>query len=256
MNIHFKSKRIQQIQEYVFQNKTASLDELVEKFQVSKNIIRRDIQWLVERGEFKKVYGGVAANEGTTLVPFTDRQTRNQKEKVLIAQLASNFVEEGDIIFLDSGTTTCEMFEFLKNRELTIITNNLTFIINSLPYDNLHIISIGGTLERKTNSFTSLKKTDFFEAYNINKTFMASTGVSTTYGVTNASPVESELKKMAMAKGPTVFLLIDHEKFDKQSLMTYCKLSEIDYLVTNKTPEEKYREYAKNIIFRLCHPDR
>src|SRR5438067_7308491 len=98
-----KEKRIKKIQEYVLEHQTVSLDELVKVFDVSKNTIRRDVQELVELGEIKKVYGGVAVNN-STLVSFTDRKTRNQKQKELIAKSAAGYVEDGDVIFIDSGT--------------------------------------------------------------------------------------------------------------------------------------------------------
>jgi DeoR family myo-inositol catabolism operon transcriptional repressor len=239
-----KTKRIYQIKDYVFEHQSASLDELMEVFNVSKNTIRRDVQELVDLGEIKKVYGGVAVND-STLVSFHDRKTRNQLQKKLIAKKASGFIEDGDIIFIDSGTTTLEMIDYLKTKNLTIITNNLDFIINALPYENLNVISTGGVLERKTNSFISIKKFDILKSYNINKAFMASTGISPSYGVTNASPLESDLKQTAVERSAKVFLLIDNDKFGKYGLMTYCGLEEIDYIVTDESPAEEYREFAE-----------
>ena len=239
-----KTKRIQQIKEYVFEHQTVSMDELVTVFDVSKNTIRRDVQELVDLGEIRKVYGGVAAN-GSSLVSFSDRKTQNQSQKKVIAELAAQFVDDGDVIFVDSGTTTLELIDFIKTKNLTIITNNLNFIINSLPYENLHVISTGGSLERKTNSFVSLTKFDILKSYNFNKAFMATTGISFSNGVTNASPLESEIKKIAVERSANVFLLVDHHKFDKYGLMTYCGLEQIDYLVTDQMPPENYREFAQ-----------
>ncbi len=79
---------------------------------------------------------------------------------------------------------------------------------------------------------------------------MASTGISITNGVTNSSPLESEIKSSAVKKCPQVFLLVDHQKFDKYALTTYCDLEEIHYLVTDKLPNDEYQEFVKkhNII--------
>src|SRR5690348_9288884 len=117
-----KEKRIKKIQDYVNEHQSASLDELVEVFDVSKNTIRRDVQELVDRGDLKKVYGGVSVAH-KKLESFQDRQVRNQQQKVLISEKASSFVEDGDFIFIDSGTTTIEMFNYLKDKNLTIFTN-------------------------------------------------------------------------------------------------------------------------------------
>ncbi|WP_099352552.1 DeoR/GlpR family DNA-binding transcription regulator [Fredinandcohnia onubensis] len=242
-----KDKRINKIEEYIIKHKSVSLDELMEVFKVSKNTIRRDVQELVEKGDFKKVYGGVAINEDkrAKLESFNDRQIRNQKEKENIGRTAADFVKNGDIIFIDSGTTTIEMIDYIKEKELTVITNSLDFIVRAIPFENLNVITAGGVLERRTNSFGFLKYLDILNAYNINKAFMASTGVSLSNGVTNASPLETELKTSIINRSSEVFLLVDHDKFDRYGLMTYCQLEKIDYLVTDRLPNETYQEYTK-----------
>lgn len=244
-----KTKRIEQIQEYVFKHQTVSLDELCEVFDVSKNTIRRDVQELAEQGIVKKVYGGVAVNH-STLESFTERQTRNEHLKRSIARKAASFVQDGDIIFIDSGTTTLEMAEYLQAKQVTIITNNLDFIINSLPYENLNVLSTGGVVDRKTKSFVSFN-IELLKAYNINKAFMASTGISISNGVTNASPLESEIKQTVVKRSSEAYLLVDHSKFDKSALMTYCSLDEIDYIITDSAPGEVYDEYAKKHDIQL-----
>lgn len=248
--IVLKTKRLDKIGEYINERGTVSLDELVEKFNVSKNTIRRDVQDLIEEGNFKKVYGGVAVDKSSSIstVPFHDRQIRNFKEKQKIGKSAAAFVEDGDIIFIDSGTTTVEMVDFIIDKELTIITNNVDFIVKALPYDNLNIFSTGGMLERKTNSFTSADNDEIIHAYNISKAFLASTGLSIKNGVTNSLPLESGLKRSVVQRSAEVYLLVDHSKFGKAALTTYCSLDEIDYLVTDGIPD-KYEEYAnKNQI--------
>lgn len=247
-----KTKRLDQIKEYVFKHKNVSLDELVEVFNVSKNTIRRDVKLLVDQGEFKKVYGGVSVNH-STLVSFNDRKVRNQSEKQRIAELASQYVIDGDILFIDSGTTTYEMLEFIKEKNITVVTNNVDFIVEAMPYDNLNVYSTGGMLERSTNSFVSYKGIDIFNTYNINKAFMASTGISISNGVTNSSPLESEIKRSAVKKCPQVFLLVDHQKFDQYALTTYCELRDIDYLVTDEIPNEQYQSYFKEHDIKIIY---
>lgn len=249
-----KEKRIKKIQEYVLEYHSASLDELVNIFDVSKNTIRRDVQELVDRGELKKVYGGVSVIH-KKLESFQDRKRRNQEQKGSIVKKAASYVENGDIIFIDSGTTTIEMFEYLKEKHITIFTNSIDLIIRAFPYEHLNIISIGGMLDPKTNSFGNPRNLDLLRDYNIKKAFMASTGISLSNGVTNASPLESELKKTIVSRSSEVYLLVDHDKFDKYGLMTYCSLDDIDYLVTDKVPNDTYQEYAKNHNIQLVLAD-
>jgi DeoR family transcriptional regulator, myo-inositol catabolism operon repressor len=248
-----KEKRIIKIHEYVTEHQSVSLEELVSVFAVSKNTIRRDIQELVDRGKLKKVYGGVSVDH-KKLESFQDRKKQNQEQKASIVKQASQYVEDGDVIFIDSGTTTIELVEYIKERNVTIFTNSIELIVRALPFEHLNVILIGGLLDRKTDSFGNMQNMNLLCDYNINKAFMASTGISLTNGVTNASPQESELKKTIVGRSLEVFLLIDHNKFDKYGLMTYCSLDEIDYLVTDEIPNDTYQEYAKknSIQFVIC----
>jgi DeoR family myo-inositol catabolism operon transcriptional repressor len=100
-------------------------------------------------------------------------------------------------------------------------------------------------LERKTNSLVGPQNVDILKAYNINKAFMATTGVSLSNGVTNASPLETDLKKTIVQKSQQVYLLADCNKFGKYGLMTYCELEDIDYLISDEIPSIEYQKFAR-----------
>ncbi len=239
-----KSQRINQIKEYVFEHESVSLEELVERFDVSMNTIRRDVKDLVDSGVLRKVYGGVSVNH-STLVVFDERKDRNLTKKQEIGRLAAQFVEDGDVIFVDSGTTTLELLPYISQKQLTVVTNNFDFIHQAKAYPGLTLFSTGGMFERKTDSFVGFQSIELLKKYNINKAFVASTGISLTNGVTNSSPLETDLKSTVVQKSLNVFLMIDDSKFDKYALTTYCSLSDIDYLVTNMMPNEAYVQYAR-----------
>lgn len=240
-----RSNRISNIEDYIIEHKAVSLDTLCEVFNVSKNTIRRDINELTEKGSIKKVYGGVSIKEDSTLVSFEERNTKNTNLKLSIGQRCAEYIVDGDVVFLDSGTTTLTIVDHLKcKRNVTIITNNLEIIVKALSLPNLNIISLPGNLIRETNSFVGVDTISVLSKYNVTKSFMASTGISIQCGITNSHPLESEVKKMAMEKGIKVFLLVDSSKFDNSSLITYGQLKDIDYLVTNHRPNKKYIEYC------------
>lgn len=248
-----KTKRLDQIKKYIIKRNSVSLNELVDKFNVSKNTIRRDVQNIVDDGGFKKVYGGISVDKQSPTVPYVDRQVRNQKNKQTISKAAAHFIEDDDVIFIDSGTTTVEIINYIKDKDITIITNNIDFIVKALPYENLSVISMGGTVERKTNSFTSIDNDEIIHSYNISKAFLASTGLSLKNGVTNSLPLESSLKQRVVERSAETFLLVDHSKFDKVSLTTYSSFEAFDYIVTDKIPGN-YRQYAKQNDIKVIIP--
>lgn len=236
-----KIDRLAEIEQYITTNQTVTLDKLCEVFNISKNTIRRDINDLVKSGSVKKVYGGVTAVR-KALVPYEERDIKNKTEKLVIAQAAAEKVQDGDVIYVDSGTTAPNMVKYLKGKNVTILTESLNTILNALPFSELKIIVLGGNLIRETNSFRTMN-TETIKTFNINKAFMATTGLSISNGITNSSPLEYEIKKEIVNKCDKIYLLADHSKFGVSSLMTYCKLEDINCLITDETPSEEFLSF-------------
>ena len=249
-----KFNRIREIEEYILEHETVTLDRLCDIFKVSLNTIRRDTKLLTDKGSIVKIYGGVtAANNGKSLLSFfEERIEKNTSAKERIGLAAAGFVSDGDVIFIDSGTTTYQMLEHLKDRaNVTVITNNLPALGLLLYMQNINVIAVGGPLIRKTSSFAGMESS--IQHYNIMKCFMAATGISIANGLTNSTMAEFEIKKSVIQKSDRVYLLADTSKFDKSSLMTYCQLSDVHCVITDNTPPEKYIEYLKRNNVELIH---
>ena len=111
-----KITRIQKIRDLLTEKNSISIPELCEQFNVSKNTIRRDIAELDKEGFIRKVYGGIMlknVNNDKPLEPFTARENRNIDAKKAIARLAVSQIKEGDVVYIDSGTTTMHMVPLL-----------------------------------------------------------------------------------------------------------------------------------------------
>lgn len=240
-----KTKRLQEIENYIFSKGTVTIDELCSTFNVSKNTIRRDINSIVEKGEFEKVYGGVTVAE-PGLIPYEERNTSNSIGKVSISECAAQFIEDDDIVFIDSGTTTRHIVKFIPStRRLTIVTNNLDVINGAAPLSNIKIILIGNIYRRKTNSFIGMDAFGAFEQFNIDKAFMSATGISLARGLTNSDYPEFPIKQKAVEKANTLYALVDSSKFDKYTLMTYAPFERINVLITDHQLESKYDEFCQ-----------
>lgn len=242
-----RSQRIAEIEQYIYAHKTVTLDELCEVFQVSKNTIRRDIEEIIQNPDIVKTYGGVMINTQTKklLVSFTERNISHQEAKRQIAAKAASLVNDGDSIFIDSGTTTLYMLEYLKNKKITLLTNNVEVMVQAIPYENINLICLSGTLNRKTLSLTGNNAAKLLSTYNIKKAFLAATGITLDNGATNSSPEETCIKEMAVKKSTEKYLLADSSKFGVISLLTYCGINDFTGIVTDVEPEEDFCEYAK-----------
>lgn len=242
-----RSKRIDEIEEYVCSQKTVELDQLCALFGISKSTVRRDLDELVERGRIRKTYGGVMADtERKPLVPFQERNITNAESKRAIAARATHLINDGDVIFIDSGTTTLYMLDYFEHHQkVTILTHSVDVIMRALPLENTEVLTLSGVLNRKTMSFTGPTAVDVLRNYNISKAFMATTGFSIESGVTNSSAAETEIKRMAVKRSRQKILLADHSKTGGISLFTYCALDQMNTLVTDKAVPHEYEDYFK-----------
>lgn len=241
--------RIDQLEQYILEHKAASIDSLCEVFDISKNTLRRDLEVLVGRGNIEKVYGGVIASENAAslpdLVSFHERAGRNFQSKLKIAALAASYVRERDIIFIDSGSTTMNIVDYLAHlSKVTVITNSIQVINKALSYPNINLIVLPGTLKRDTASLVGSSCVEYLEDYNIVRAFMACTGISIDAGICNASTEEYNIKKAALKKSQKHYLLADSSKFGRASLMTFGDMNQFDYILTDQMPDDAFCSYC------------
>lgn len=243
-----KADRILDMERYIINRGMATMEELREHFDISMNTVRRDVAELLARGTVTKVYGGVRARPTEqTLTPYEVRRRGSEAAKAAIGCRAAEMVHDGDVIFIDSGTTTVQMIDHLAHRrELTIITNNIEAIVRALPHEHITIIALPGQVRRKTHSLTGEDAVRYLKRFNVRTAFIAATGVS-THGVTNSSPMEFEIKKCAVESAEKTVLLIAGAKFGVTGLMTFAQLRDFDALVTDERPDaEACRLLAEN----------
>ncbi|WP_172255713.1 DeoR/GlpR family DNA-binding transcription regulator [Saccharibacillus deserti] len=240
-----KARRLQDIEEYIHDRKNVTLDELCSAFDVSKNTIRRDINQILRKGSIEKVYGGVVSV--TELVPFENRNIKHPNEKAEIGRIAAGYVEENDLIFIDSGTTTCNMVGYLDpDKHLTILTNSLDVIDGAANMPNVNLLVLGSTYKRKTRSFVGVDDVRMLEKYNVNKAFMSATGVSLVHGLTNSDLLEYEIKKSIAGRAEKLILLADASKFGRSTLLTYASFADLDVLVTSRDLPQEYLESCRS----------
>lgn len=240
-----KSKRIHEMEQYIKRQKHVTLDELCEMFDVSKNTVRKDVTEIVAQPDFEKVYGGVKFVE-SFMPPFEERNQQALTGKKEIARRAALEVKERDIIFIDSGTTTQFIIDYLpENITLTIVTNSLIVINKAVSMPNVKLIIFGEIYSRNTLSFIGVGASDVLKKYNIHKAFMAASAASIASGLSNSDNQEYEIKSSVVSKAKSTYALVDHEKLGSSALVTYAQLDEIDVIITDQMVPEAYQTFAE-----------
>ena len=118
-------------------------------------------------------------------------------------------------------------------------------MVQAIPYENINLISLSGTLNRKTLSLTGNNAARLLSTYNVKKAFLAATGITIENGATNSSPEETCIKEMAVKKSLEKYLLVDSSKFGVVSLLTYGNVEDFTGIITDGVPTDAFREYAE-----------
>lgn len=251
-----REDRLSQMEAYIREHRSVSLDTLCSVFDVSKNTVRRDINEIVARSDIRKIYGGVSIQYNKIPPPFSERSGVNLAAKERIGRRAADFVDDGDIIYVDSGTTTCHLVDYLQgHKNITILTHSLDVINRAVPNAELNILSLSGTLNRKTFSFTGQSTIDMLSECNITKAFMSATGIAAQTGATQSTSIEFAIKKCVVARSERVFLMVENSKFGAVSLLTYARLDQIHTILTEKMPSQEFIEAFGGVGGRIVLPD-
>lgn len=241
-----RAERLREIELFMKKNGSATLKQLCSRFNVSLNTIRRDVKELVESGKVSKVYGGIVCNDEDEVIPFSSRSNILVDEKKHIGSLAASLIEDGDTIYIDSGTTAVNILPFAAvHKYLTIISNSLTVFNEVQKYPNLVLISPGGMFAHKTKSFSGISALSSLQNIRIKKAFMGATKVSIDEGATNNSFHEAEIKRAAIKNSRQIILMADNGKLDQSAAICFCELSRLSHFVTDKRPPDKYIDFFK-----------
>lgn len=215
--------------------------DLCEIFHVSPATIRNDLRDLETAGKLKRTHGGAIHIEQTSFEPTSNKKTIvHIAEKQRIAQYAASFVESGDTIALDSGTTTLEFAKCLTHTEnLTVVTNDIQIAIYLDAHTKITVIVIGGCLRHGFECTVGPMALTSLLGLNVDKAFLAANAFSIEKGLTTPDIHQAEVKKALIQSAAETFLLCDSSKIGKISFVEYASLDAIDHFITdtNVTPK-------------------
>lgn len=250
-------ERLLQLEEYIKVQQKVSPETLCEKFGVSMSTLRRDINTLEQMGCVQKAYGCILYNySAAKIIPFHVRSTINQEQKRDACAAAASLIQDNDTIFIDSGSTTCHLMDFMASfKNLTVITSNLDIILRATSMENISLLVCSGELNRKNNSLSPVTGTDILNHFNFSKAFMAASGVSLAHGFSHSYISERPLKQAVLEKPVQHYFIVDNSKFGVKALLNMGPLRLADAICTNKLPEPRYVEFCLNHNISLLTPD-
>jgi DeoR/GlpR family transcriptional regulator of sugar metabolism len=220
------------------------VDELSERFEVSQVTIRKDLTELEEQGLLQRTYGGaVYSHRSRFNVSFLEKLQLEAPRKDAIAQLALNYIHEGDTIVLDAGSTTLSLARALqgKLRSLYVISNSVPAALE-LSRAGYEILLIGGQVRNHSLALIGPVAVKTLESLHADRAFLGTSGITLSHGHSTPNPLDAEVKQAMMRSADETYVLTDSSKFGHACLASFASLSEVHLTLTDPGIPPEFRE--------------
>jgi DeoR family fructose operon transcriptional repressor len=207
---------------------------LCEHFGMSEATVRRDLRALATDRRIVRTYGGAAAVGSHEPEPsLEERRISSREQKEAIAKAASAYIEDGDTVFLDGGTTTAALARHLSGRtSVQVVTNNL-LVVGPLAASGVPVTMIGGEVRPSSMSTLGPLAQIALSRLSVDKAFLGADGVVAELGLCEATGDQSYLKECVIRQAAHVFVLVTADKVGRASQQHWTPLERDWTLVTD-----------------------
>ncbi len=241
------AQRRERIQEYLITHKIVRMDDLYTLLDVSEATVRRDLEWLERKGIVERTNGGAILSQRLTLEPeYLQRAQKHPEEKRLIGEMAASLIEDNDVVFINSGTTTTQVIRYIRgNAGITVFSNNVYAALEVGEAGFKHHL-IGGEVQPHSNSVAGSFAIENLRQVYADKVILGVDGVSLKHGCTVPSNAEAEVvRQMIERTRGQIIIVADHSKWGVVSNFQITTIDEIDKFVTDEAIDSSANESLK-----------
>lgn len=258
-------ERFEKIIDMLRQQPSVRVTDLVPILDASESTIRRDIAELDKEGRLRKVFGGAVALEakrpgngsnGTAGADAARKVNVQHKdidakakirvdEKTKVAVRAAALIEEGDLVYIDAGTTTGSMIEHIDRYSATYVTNGVRHAID-LAERGFRTYLLSGLIKASTEAIIGYDAVDSLKKYHFDKCFIGTDGIDQENGLTTLDIEESMVKTEVIRRSGKVYVLADSSKFGLVARIKFASL-EAGTIITDQLPNQGFRSQTEII---------
>lgn len=237
-------ERYDEIVRLIDEKKSVSVAELVKILEASESTVRRCLAKLSAQGRIKKVHGGAMSVSNRFLLKDEDVSLRtnvNIEAKNAIAKYAASLICANDFVYLDAGTTTEAMIDYITGKDVVFVTNGINHG-RKLAKAGYVTYILGGEIKRSTECVIGVKAVEELMSYNFTKAFFGTNGVSEDKGFTTPDIREAMVKKRALEKSKEVYVLADSSKFSQIAPVKFGEFKEAT-IITCDLNDKSLKKY-------------
>jgi DeoR/GlpR family transcriptional regulator of sugar metabolism len=251
-----KSERREQILAELQLAPHVRISELAERFGVSAETVRRDVDALSKEGLVSRAYGGASAAPMGVQPPFGERNQERIEERARIGRLAASLVKPGEVLMIDAGSTTTQLARALtvNGRGLTILTNSLSVAQTLGKNNSADIILCPGDFMANESAVFGSETEAFIARFHANRAFIGA-GAIAPEGIMDVNRAASAVKRAMLRQAEKVYALIDHSKFNQRLLSLVVELRAIDVFICDEQPDGALARSLKEakVEIRIAH---
>ncbi|MCI8950114.1 MAG: DeoR/GlpR transcriptional regulator [Lachnospiraceae bacterium] len=249
------NERQKELIRYLSEVKFAKAEQLAERFQVSLETIRRDLMELEKDSSIRRIRGGaVYSNMRAKELEFAKKMENNQKGKYAIANLAMEYIKDGDAIAMNNGITTLALAKCMQysRNQLTIVTNSPDIALILSDNESNQVFLTAGYLRKHNKSLIGSMCSESLEFFKVDKTILSIDGISIQDGVTEFNTEEASILRKMLEIGHTKMILCEFSKFSEVAFNKICPARGIDYVFTDWNVPAKDVKAWSDIGVKIC----
>lgn len=213
---------------------SVTVQQLMLELDTSESTIRRDLTALDASGQLTKVHGGAILKNtvySTRDDEVTHRKEQNKDAKEKIARHAASLITSADFVYIDAGTTTERMIDYIESKQAIFVTNALTHA-KKLAERGCTVYILGGEFKAVTEAIVGEEAVVTLDKYNFTKGFWGTNGVSVQKGFSTPELKEALVKRKSMENCRDCYILADESKFNQISSVTFASFESATVITT------------------------
>ena len=251
----FVEERQSMIMEMLRENGKVRVKELSKKFEVTEDLIRKDLTTLEDKGLLKKAYGGAVLEKiNVHRETVVQRKEMHLEEKKKVAKKAVSLLQERNVIFLDISTISVEIAILLANqsKQYTVVTNMIAVMRTLSSVTHIQLIFIGGELDYGLDGFVGSLANEMIRKFNFDIAFMGVVGIDVhDNSISTYMPNDGITKKEILTNSKVSYIICESNKFEQTGSYKYAQLTDFKGIISDQEPNTETKKQVSTLGVQL-----
>lgn len=217
------------------------VEDLAQRFEVSPQTIRKDLNELCERRLLARLHGGAVLASGIENLGYAARRALAQAEKQRIAACCAAMIPDGSSLFINIGTTTEEVARALSaHRNLLVVTNNIHVVAILLPCQGVEVVVAGGPVRRADGGIVGEATVDLISQFKLDYAVMGASALDEEGALLDFDYREVRVARAILANARWPILVADAGKFARTAPVRIGDVRQLHAVVLDRAPPPRF----------------